>query len=122
MPRPWDFFPSPPKTHNTHHSPLPPLPPSPPPLLPLPQKNMMSASEASDENTIEYDDVQAPNFEDGARDIQNQVSHRVGTATTQAPWPWWRSIVVVVFVGIIRRQEECHWERWDGEKVEGLQH
>ena len=46
---------------------------------------MMSASKASDKNTIEHDNVQAPNFEDGARDIQNQVSHRVGTATTQAP-------------------------------------
>ncbi len=82
---------------------------------------MMSASEASNENTIEYDDVQAPNFEDGARDIQNQVSHCIGMATTQAPRPWWRSIVVIVFVGIIRWQEECHWEGWDGEEVEGLQ-
>ena len=59
------------------------------PPLPLPQKIMMSTSEASDEDTIEYDDVHAPNFEDGARDIQNQASHRAGTATTQAPRPWW---------------------------------
>ena len=82
---------------------------------------MMSASEASGENTIEYDDVQAPDFEDGARDIQNQVSHRVGTATTQAPWPWWRSIVVVVFVGILQRQKEYHGEGRDGEEAEALQ-
>jgi hypothetical protein len=93
-----------------------------PPLPPLPQKNMMSASETSDENSIEYNDVQASDFEDGAWDIQNQVSHRVGTARTQPPQPWWQSIVVVVFVGIIQRQEECHWEGPDGEKVEGLQH
>jgi hypothetical protein len=46
---------------------------------------MMSASGAFDEDTIEYDGVHAPNFEDGARDIQNQRSHRVGTVTTQAP-------------------------------------
>ena len=62
---------------------------------------MMSASEASNKNTIEYNNVQAPDFKNGARDIQNKVSHRVGTATTQAPRPWWQSIVVVVFVGII---------------------
>ena len=43
---------------------------------------MMSASEASNEDTIEYDGVHAPNFEDGAWDIQNQASHRVGTVTT----------------------------------------
>ena len=82
---------------------------------------MMSASEASDEDTIEYDDVHAPNFEDGARDIQNQASHRVGTATTHAPLPWWRSIVVVVFIGIIRRQKEYHGEGRDGEEAEALQ-
>jgi hypothetical protein len=62
---------------------------------------MMSASKASDKDTIEYNNVRVPNFEDGARDIQNQASHRVGTTTMQAPRPWWRSIVVVVFAGII---------------------
>jgi hypothetical protein len=82
---------------------------------------MMSASKASSKNTIEHDNVQAPDFEDGARDIQNQVSHRVGTAMTQPPRPRWRSIVVIVFVGIIRRQEECDWEGWDDEEVKGLQ-
>ncbi len=50
-------------------------------------KIMMSASEASNEDTIEYDDVDAPNFEDRARDIQNQASHHVRTATTHAPGP-----------------------------------
>ncbi len=64
-------------------------------------KNMMSTSKASNKDTIEYDDVHAPNFEDRARDIQNQASHHVGTAMTHAPRPWWGSIVVFVFVGII---------------------
>ena len=49
---------------------------------------MMSASKASDEDTIEYNNAHAPNFKDGAQDIQNQASHRVGTATTHAPRPW----------------------------------
>ena len=75
---------------------------------------MMSASEVSNEDTIEYDNVHVPNFEDGARDIQNQVSHCVETATTHAPRPWWQSIVVVVFVGIIQGQKEYHGEGGDG--------
>ncbi len=52
---------------------------------------MMSAREASDDNTIEYDNIHVPNFEDAAWDIQNQASHRVGKVTMQAPWPWWQS-------------------------------
>jgi hypothetical protein len=53
----------------------------------------MSASKASDEDTIEYNNVQTPNFEDGARDIQNQASHRFRTVMTHTPQPWWRSLL-----------------------------
>ena len=81
----------------------------------------MSASEASDKDTIEYNDVHAPNFEDGAQDIQNQASHRVVMATTHVPRPWWRSIVVVIFVGIIQGQKDYHGEGRDGEEAEALQ-
>ena len=73
-------------THTTHLYPPPPIAAA---AAAAATKNMMSASEASDENTIEYGNVQALNFEDGVQDIQNQVSHFVGTATTQAPRPWW---------------------------------
>ncbi len=81
----------------------------------------MSASEASDKDTIEYDDVHAPNFKDGARDIQNQASHHGETATTHAPRQRWQSIVVVVFVGIIQRRKEYHGEGRNGEEAEALQ-
>ena len=50
---------------------------------------MISTSEASDDDTIEYNNVHAPNFEDMARDMQNQASNRVEKATTQASRPWW---------------------------------
>ena len=82
---------------------------------------MMSASKESDKDTNEYDDVHVPNFKDGARDIQNQASHRVGMAMTHTPRPWWRSINVVVFVWIIRQQKKYHGEGRDGEEAKALQ-
>jgi hypothetical protein len=38
---------------------------------------MISASEASNDNTIEYNNVHTSNFEDTARDMQNHASNRV---------------------------------------------
>jgi hypothetical protein len=55
----------------------------------LPPQKMLSASNASNNNTIKDKDDREPNFKAAAWDVQIQASRCIGVATTKA-WHYYK--------------------------------
>ncbi len=90
--------------HITTHNPDAPLPPTPPPLL-HPPAMTLTASDLSDEPSIDSigPNEELPDSADIARDIQNRASCCIGSESTEA-------LLFCEFFGMIVRVVKIIWE------------